>query len=167
MKKAGLVNFQEFRLKKIQQLEDKKLSAEDLSNSVFGFIVKYHIKPGAKAQNEEQVLLNYYYWMSFIERKVTMEEHLLSVGLGTEEQLFQSVRIYVKRRDKMVSRLIAELGIKPLRVVKLGKDCFEFIFSEGFVLHGSSDIIIEAGISVTQDGISIWPAYSSKFILPY
>lgn len=167
MKKTGLTNFQEFRLKKIQQLEEKRLTPSDLSNSIFGFVVKHHLKPGAKAQNSEQVLMNYYYWMTFIERKVIMEENLISLGLGTEEQLIQSVRIYVKRRDKMVSRLIAELGVKPLRVVQIGKDCFEFIFAEGFVLHGSSDVVIEAGIAVTQEGTSLFPLYSARFILPY
>jgi hypothetical protein len=167
MKRASLAAFQSFRKDKIHLLEEKKISPEEFTDSIFGFILKSHVKPTTKAQNKNQVLLNYYYWLTYAERKVTMEEHLIEMGLGTQAQLYQSVQTYMKRRDKMVIRLILELKEKPASIIKISKNQYEVVLGSGEVLYAGDELSTELKLDIKNISKSQHPAYSAKFILPF
>jgi hypothetical protein len=167
MKRASLTSFQEFRQDKINLFEDKKITADDFSDATFGFVIKSHVKPSTKAQNRAQVLLNYYYWTTFAERKVSMEEHLIKMGLGSPDQLHQSVQTYLKRRDKLIGKLLSELKEKPARINKISKSQFELHLTTGEVIYVGIEIITELKIEVKESGKAKHPNYCDKFVIPF
>lgn len=167
MKKISFNTFKDFRHKKLIELEDKKISQIEFANSTFGFIIKNHIKAMIKPKNKQQVLQNYLYWLTFAERKITMETHLIKLGLGTVEELKQSVNIYVKRRDKTIIKLFNEFKEKPKDVVQVSNNLFEIILSDGTVLFASLDTIKELNFLTTGMRSPSAPIYTDSFITPY
>ena len=167
MKRASLVSFQEFRQKQIDLFEDKKISSNDLADATFGFVTKSHIKPSTKAQNRSQVLLNYYYWTTFVERKVSMGEHLIKMELGTLDQLHQTVQTYLKRRDKLVEKLLSELKEKPTLINRISPNQFEIHLSSGDVIYASLESINELKIEVKDNNPPKFPNYSQRFVIPF
>jgi hypothetical protein len=167
MAKINLGTFADFRDKKIALLEENKISDEDFANSTFGFVVKHHIKPATKANNRNQVILNYLYWLTFIERKIVLEERLIEAGLGSLEQLNQAVKIYIKRRDKMIYRLIFELKEKPKLCYLISPNLVEIVLKDDVHLYASKSIIDEIGESVSETKSPIDPLYAKIFAIPY
>lgn len=167
MKRASLTSFQEFRQNKINLFEEKKISADDFTDATFGFVLKSHVKPSTKAQNRSQILLNYYYWTTFAERKVSMEEHLIKMGLGSLDQLRQSVQTYLKRRDKLVSKLLSELKEKPLKLNNISPNQFEVFLTTGEVIYASLEVITELKLEVKESNKAKFPNYCNKFITPF
>jgi hypothetical protein len=165
---ALLTNLKEFRKKQLVLLEDKKITAEEFSHSNYGFITKTHIHSVTKANSREQVLINYYYWLSFVERKIVLEEHLIAQDLGSTDLLLQAVRLYIKRRDKMIFRLISELKERPKSMYYLSDNVVEIVLQDDTILYASKEIIEEMKEDVRDKKTS--PnnqTYLNKFILPY
>jgi hypothetical protein len=167
MKRAILASFQEFRQIKMNLYEDKKISSDDLADATFGFVTKSHIKPTTKAQNKSQVLLNYYYWTTFVERKISMGEHLIKMELGTLDQLHQTVQTYLKRRDKLVEKLLSDLKEKPALINRISPTQFEVHLTTGEILYAGIEVITELKIDVKESRSPKFPNYCNKFILPF
>src|SRR5690606_1065297 len=97
-----------FRQDLFNNMLSGKVSAEDFANGCFQFLIQNKIRPIAKAHDLHSVLINYYYWLIQIERKLAVEKQLIAYGFGSETKFRELTEVYAKRRDQMVRRLVWE-----------------------------------------------------------
>lgn len=97
-----------FRVELFDQYEKNKISPEDFGNRSFNYLRQNRIKFVKKAHGLEDIVLNYHYWSSRIERGVSVERELERYGVASEELLNKKLFMLVKRRDQMVRRLLLE-----------------------------------------------------------
>lgn len=141
------------------QLLAKKINSEDFANSFFQFLLQKKIKPVAKAHDLHSLLLNYYYWLSQIERKVAIERRLIEWNAGSVEKLFDLIEVYSKRRDQMVRRLIWELDLPIKKFYLVFGDTAELQLEDGQLLYSSKESLEKVKINVDKMENSLLPYY--------
>ena len=157
--------FYEFRTQKVQAFEEGKIKSDELANSTYGFILKNHIKATVKPKNREQLLLNILYQITYIERKIVCETELIKFRFGTEESLKEVLKIYLKRRDKMVRKLLE--SEKPKTAYALDSHTIEFELADGMLLQSSRAVFEELKLSWQENQSPKFQKYIQIFILPY
>lgn len=114
----------------------KKDIITDISSVGYGsfyFIKQNKIKYITKAQDVDEIVLNYLFWTSLIERN-TVGEKLLVMDDPEFEDLdtfHKNIENYVNKRDRMVKRLIINNLIKIEQIQEVKSGLIEIIF-EGF-----------------------------------
>jgi hypothetical protein len=167
MAKINLSALNSLRLEKLKMLEEQRLNIDDFANATFGFLVKNHVKPVSKPHNKTMVLTNYIYWVTYIERKIALERALISVGLGSEELLRQAMKLYLKRRDKMVIRLLGQLKEDVREIYSINDKFVEIILSNQMVIHTTKNALKEINVSPTIAKDTIYPEYVRNFVINF
>lgn len=142
------------RLDLFQKLLSKKLTSEEFAHSCFQFILQHKIRPVAKAHDMESIILNYYYWLILIERKVAIERRLIELGVGSVEKAAELTEIYIRRRDQMVRRLIWEHNQEIKDAYVIFGDTIELVTPEGEFFYSSKESLDKIKFFVEKIGIS-------------
>lgn len=148
-----------YRKDLFSKLLSKKLSLEDFANFGFMFLQQQKIKPIAKAHDPASVILNYYYWLIQIERKVAVERQLIKLGVGSWEKFQALAEVYIKRRDQMVRRLIWELEVPVKETYLVFEDTIEIMLESGEPLFSSKESLNKIKVRVAKIQGSSIPYY--------
>lgn len=165
MAKANLIQFKQFREEKILQLNRGRITPEEFHDYIYGFLVRTKIKPTMKPKNRQQALQNYYYWTSYIERKIIIEEKLVHYNIGSIEQLRESIKIFIKRREKALSYLFVDLNEKPIEISALSEKSIKIKLKDGHELYASADILVEMKLNKMVASNEESSNYSRLFVL--
>lgn len=139
MAKANLKQFVDFRKEKIELLNVGKIDPEDFHDYIYGFLMRTKIKPVMKPKNRQQALQSYYYWTSFIERKIVIEQKLSHYNVGSIELLKHAVKIFIKRREKILDYIFNDLKEKPTLVEIISPKSVKITLKDGHELHASTE----------------------------
>jgi hypothetical protein len=164
MAKANLLQFVEFRREKINLLNVGKITPEDFHDYIYGFITRTKLKPYMKPKNRQQALQSYYYWTSFIERKIVIEEKLLHYNIGSIDLLRESIKIFIKRRDKAVSFLLGDLKEKPNSIEFISKNNVRILTKDNQELISSGTVLFDLGINKPLIHKEIKDNYTRLFV---
>jgi hypothetical protein len=136
-----------------------KASGEDFANSSFQFLLQNKIRPVAKAHDLYSVLLNYYYWLIQIERKLAVEKRLIEYGVGSVLKFRELTEVYLKRRDQMIRRIIWELKVPVKSAYIVFGDTVEIELERGDILYSSQESLGKVKFDVETLGKSKNPRY--------
>ena len=142
-----------------RNMESGKATGEDFANSSFQFLLQNKIRPIAKAHDLYSVLVNYYYWLIQIERKLAIEKRLMEYGVGSVLKFRELTEVYTKRRDQMVRRLVWELKIPVKSAYIVFGDTVEILLENGEVLYSSQESLGKVKFNVESLGKSLLPRY--------
>lgn len=148
-----------FRQDLFNRMLGGKASAEDVANGSFQYLLQHKIRPIAKAHDLYSVLLNYYYWLIMIERKLAVERRLIQAGVGSESKFRELTEVYVKRRDQMVRRIVWELRTKVVEAYIVFGDTVELVLESGDVLYSTKESLDKVKFEVNHMGKSKIPYY--------
>lgn len=148
-----------FRQDLFKNMLSGKASSEDFANASFQFLIQNKIRPIAKAHDLYSVLVNYYYWLIQIERKLAVEKRLIQYGVGSELKFRELTEVYAKRRDQMVRRLVWELQQPVKSACIVFRDVVEIVLESGEVLYSSQESLSKVKIQVEDLGRSQIPYY--------
>lgn len=143
-----------FRDELFEKLLSGKINIEDFANGCFQFILQNKIRPIAKAHDVHSILLNYYYWLIQIERKVAIERRLIEYGVGSVEKFKELAEVYVIRRDQMVRRLIWEHKAPVADAYVVFSDTVEIVFKGGEVVYSTKESLDKIKYYVEKMGLS-------------
>jgi hypothetical protein len=165
MAKANLTQFKEFRDQKIDQLNKGRITPEEFHDYIYGFLVRTKIKPTMKPKNRQQALQNYYYWTSYIERKIIIEQKLVHYNMGSLDQLREAIKIFTKRREKALSFLFLDLKEKPLDIEGFSEKSIKIILKDGHELYSSTEFLSEMQLNKSMISNGKISNYSRLFVL--
>jgi hypothetical protein len=148
-----------FRNDLFENVLSGKASSEDFANGCFQFLIQNKIRPVAKAHDLHSVLINYYYWLIQIERRLANERRLIEYGVGSEMKFRELTEVYCKRRDQMVRRLVWELKLPVKEAYIVFRDTVEVILASGEILYSSKESLDKVKFEVEQMGKSKIPMY--------
>lgn len=143
-----------FRQDLFEKMKSGKASGEDFANGCFQFLIQNKIRPVAKAHDFYGILVNYYYWLIQIERKLAIEKRLMDYGVGSELRFRELTDVYAKRRDQMVRRLVWELKVPVKEAYIVFRDTVELVLESGEVLYSSKESLDKVKFTVEQMGKS-------------
>lgn len=136
-----------------------KATGEDFANSSFQFLIQNKIRPVAKAHDLYSILVNYYYWLIQIERKLAVEKRLIEYGVGSVLKFRELTEVYLKRRDQMVRRIVWELKEPVQSAYIVFGDTVEIVLESGDILYSSQESLGKVKFNVESMGKSKIPRY--------
>lgn len=123
-------NFLIFRSEKLDMLQAKKISHNDFSELMYGYIHNKKVKNIIKPNDPFSIIFNYYFWMTHIERKCMKERSLLKYDLGSLEEYYRVSEVFRDRRDFMVRRMLERLNYTVKDVYLVEDTLAEVVFNE-------------------------------------
>lgn len=147
-----------YRKDLFDKLLQGKMNIEEFANASFMFLIQNKIKPIAKAHDKSSILLNYYYWIIQIERKVAVERQLIKLEVGSWGHFQRLADVYLRRRDQMVRRLIWELEENVEDAYMVFDDTIEILMGPD-VLYSSKESLDKVKIKVQKIKKSTQPYY--------
>lgn len=152
-------NFINFRKQLYRRFMENKATLADLIHGSFNYIKQHKLKPVARPTNREDVLLNYFYWQIYIERKVMVEISLIDQGLGSKDKLAEVSFMYLKRRDQMIRRLFFDFKEPIKEAYIIHDDVVEIILNDGTILYSTHDSLSKVKIHITNIKKTVQPKY--------
>lgn len=156
---ANYLKLTSFRKDLFARMLAGKATAEEFANGSFQFLIQNKIRPIAKAHDLHSVLINYYYWLIMIERKLAMEKRLIDLGVGSETKFRELTDVYVKRRDQMVRRIVWELRTPIKEAYIVFGDTVELILDSGEIVYSTKESLDKVKFEVNNLGKSKNPYY--------
>lgn len=154
------------RREQFEKLLQGKSNIEEFANSCFMFLIQNKVKPTPKAHDKSSIILNYYYWLIQIERKVAIERQLIKLQVGSWEHFQRLSEVYVKRRDQMVRRLVWELNLKPEDAYLVFDDTIEVIM-DSEVFYSTKESLDKVKLRIDKIKKSALPFYMPILNLRY
>lgn len=165
MAKASSAQFIEFRTKKLALLNSGKITPDDFHDYIHGFLIKTKIKPVIKIKNRQQAIQSYYYWTSFIERKIIIEQKLAHFDIGSVELLRESIRLLVKRKEKTILFILNEIKEKAVSIEKISEKSAIITLKDGTELICSVKTLSDLNVNdIIVPSKQIQSRYSRFFI---
>lgn len=165
MVKSKLVQFKTFRDEKIEQLNKGKITPEEFHDYIYGYLVRTKLKPTMKPKNRDQAIQNYYYWTSYIERKIITEERLSHNNLGSTDQLNEILRIFIKRIEKSLIFLFVENEETPFKIESLSKKSIKITLNDGHELYSTFEFLSKIGLDLPIGKDTEVSKYKKLFVL--
>ena len=164
MTKTILDQFIAFRSEKIALLNLGKIDPEEFHDYIYGFLFRTKIKPTVKPKNRKQALQSYYYWISYIERKIVTEDKMIRYNIGSISMLKESLRILLKRQDKIVLYITKDLKEEVVSIYAVSDVIYKITTKSGLELTASSEIIGELSNKVTNKIEAKSDTYTNFFL---
>lgn len=100
----------DYRISLLNLLIKKKISPYIFGHKTYLYLRQNKIKYRKKSSSVEDYLINYFYFLSKIERKLAYERDLVQYDLHCKDLLFKKTLYPIEQRDKMVKKLFIVYG---------------------------------------------------------
>jgi hypothetical protein len=161
----NLQKFLRLRDEKIAQFNSKRITLEAFHDSIYGSLVQLKIKPVLKPRTRVDAIQNYFYWSTFIERKLILEKRLSHYNLGSIELLRDSLRLFIKRRDRSISFFFEKISLSSNQIELVDDVVVRVALDEFYVFCEKELITNKFNPSKTKEKIDL---YTSTFVVyPY
>lgn len=98
-------NICDYRLDLINLLLKKKIHPSIFGHKTYLYLRQNKIKYIKKASSQEDYIINYFYFLSKIERKLAYERDLIPYELNCKNFLIKKTMHPIEQRDKMIKKL--------------------------------------------------------------
>lgn len=156
--KEELAKIIEYRRERWSMLLSGKITDEEYANGNFHFLAQNKIRPYPKPHEKDIIIVNYYYWLIQMERRIATERSLFKMNLGSKETLDRLLENCERRRDQMVRRLLWELEI-PIRSAHIVYKNTAEIEIDGYTLYASALALQKVKINIFKRRPSRLPKY--------